>query len=187
MRLTELPILRPGPAAMTIALAALLTLSVLSPGLSRAQDPATRDWNKMGDTLEGAIGLHYGKLGGNGLSFRWPLRWYLYTQIGGGIWHATDDQKHNLGLQLNFILRQDDRVRLYLGGGVGYFYHREKVGTSGGQDLWHKTEDWNTGAGVGLEYLIGPRVALQAELDFVHQSQNDEIKVSPQFGIHYYW
>lgn len=168
-------------------MAALALLTMFSTTAAVAQDPAVRDWNKMGDTLEGAIGLHYGKLGGNGLSFRWPLRWYLYTQVGGGIWHTTDDQKHNLGLQLNYILRQDAHLRLFLGAGVGYFYHREKVGTEAGRDLWHKTKDWNTGAGVGIEYLLGPRVAVQGELDFVHEGSDGEIKVSPQVGIHYYW
>ncbi len=162
-------------AARTLLL--LLVLLAVPAGPSLAQQAAARDWNRAGDTLEGAIGLHYGKLGGNGLSFRLPVRWYLYLQMGGGIWHTTDDQKHNLGVQLNYLLRQDDRLRLYIGGGVGYFYHREKVGSSAGQDLWHKVQDWNTGAGVGL----------QGELDFVHTSDKGEIKVSPQVGVHYYW
>lgn len=167
--------------------AAILVMAAFAGGRAVAQDYSGRDWNRTGDTLEGAMGLHYGNLGGNGLSFRLPLRWYLYTQFAGGIWHGTDDQRHNLGLQINYILRQDAHVRLYLGGGVGYFYHREKVGTSAGVDLWHKTNDWNKGAGVGLEYLLGPRVGLQGELDFVHEGRDGEIKVSPQFGLHYYW
>lgn len=176
-----------GRGSCLLLAALLLLMGAKAPGLAMAQDVSTRDWNRAGDTLEGAMGLHYGKLGGTGLSFRLPLRWYLYTQFAGGIWHGTDDQRHNLGLQINYLLRQDAQVRLYLGGGVGYFYHREKVGTSAGVDLWHRTHDWNTGAGVGLEYLLGPRVGLQGELDFVHEGRDGEIKVSPQVGIHYYW
>nr|MEE4267214.1 hypothetical protein [Candidatus Krumholzibacteria bacterium] len=165
----------------------LSVLGVLGAGPGEAQAQQVRDWNQTADPLEGGIGLHYGNLGGTGLSFRVPLRWYLYFQAGGGIWHTTDDQKHNAGAQLNFLLRQDPRLRLYLSGGVGYFYHRELVGTSGGRDLWDKSKNWNVGAGVGTEYLIGPRVAIQVELDFVHEGEDGDVKVSPQLGLHFYW
>ena len=165
--------------------AVVIIFFFLLPSITTAQTAPAKDWNKMGDTLEGAIGLHYGKLGGNGLSFRVPLRWFLYLQVGGGIWHSNDDQKHNLGVELNYILRQDAHVRLYLGGGLGYFYHRENVG--GNTESWDKKEDWNTGAGVGIEYLLGQRVAVQGELNFVHESGDGEIKVAPQVGLHYYW
>lgn len=166
-----------------LALAAMVMLGL--PAV--AQDGQAKDWNKTGDTLESAIGLHYGNLGGNGLSFRYPLRWYLYVQAAGGIWHSDDDQKHNLGAQINYILRQDAHLRLYLAAGLGYFYHREKVGESGGTDLWEKSRNWNTGAGVGIEYLLAPRVGLQGELDFVHEGEDGDVKVSPQLGIHFYW
>lgn len=177
---------RPFPAA-ALSLVAMVAFLVALPVDSRAQNHAQRDWNQAGDTLEGGIGLHYGNLGGTGLSFRVPVRWYLYLQGGGGIWHTSDDQKHNLGGQLNFILRQDALRRLYLSGGVGYFYHREKVGTSAGADVWEKSENWNVGAGVGIEYLIGSRVALQGELDFVREGEDGDVKVSPQVGLHFYW
>ncbi len=167
-------------------LAFLLALGLA--GAAQAQGDGGKDWNRLGDTMEGALGLHYGKLGGNGLSFRYPLRWYLYVQAAGGIWHSEEDQKHNLGFQINYILRQDSQARLYLAAGLGYFYHREKVGTGeNGQDLWSKSKDWNTGAGVGVEYLLGTRVALQGELDFVHEGDDGDVKVAPQVGIHYYW
>jgi hypothetical protein len=153
-----------------------------------AQQGDVRDWNRETDTMEGALGLHWGKLGGNGLSFRYPLQWYLYVQGAGGIWHSGDDQKHNLGFQINFLLRQDAHTRLYLGAGLGYFYHREKLGvTDDGKDIWDKDKNWNTGAGVGMEYLLAPRVAVQGELDFVHEGDSGDIKVSPQLGLHYYW
>ena len=168
--------------------AGALVLLMLGSGPALAQEYSARDWNRQGDTMEGALGLHWGKLGGNGLSFRYPLRWYLYLQGAGGIWHSEDDQKHNLGLQLNYILRQDSQVRLYLGLGLGYFYHRERVAvTDEGREVWDKDRNWNTGAGVGMEYLLGPRLAIQGELDFVHESSNENIKVSPQVGLHYYW
>ena len=165
---------------------ALLLLLALPPAVP-AQTVRVKDWNKEGDTLEGALGLHYGKLGGNGLSLRLPVTWYLYLQLGGGVWHTESDQKHNLGVQLDYILRQDAHLRLYVAGGVGYFYHREKVGQSAGVDQWDKDEDYYVGGGVGLEYLLGPRVAVQGEFDFIHDSDKGEVKVYPQVGIHYYW
>ena len=171
------------PAALTLA--SLIFLII--PGICLAQTPSIRDWNKTGDTLEGAIGLHYGKLAGNGLSFRFPMTWYLYLQLGGGIWHTQDDQKHNMGAEINFILRQDSRLRLYLAGGVGYFYHRELASSSGDVETWTLEEIWNSGGGVGVEYLIWPRIAAQGELDFVYESDDEEVKVALQLGIHYYW
>lgn len=168
------------------AIGLLLAILLFTFPLDAAAQQA-KDWNKTGDVLEGAVGLHYGKLGGNGLSFRLPLRWYLYLQIGGGIWHAEDDQKHNLGAQLDYILRQDAHLRLYLAAGLGYFYHREMVTGVSGSKGWEKDEDWNSGAGVGIEYLLGQRVALQGELDFVRESGSGNVKIAPQVGLHYYW
>jgi len=163
------------------------TLAVFLPGILWAQDSSTKDWNHLKDTMKSAIGLHYGKLAGNGVSFRFPVRWWLYAQVGGGIWHVSDDQKHNVGFELNYILRQDDRLRLYLGAGMGYFYHRELVSDEGDDEIWNKNKDWNVGGGVGLEYLLGTRWAVQGELDFVHIGDSGDIKVAPQAGIHYYW
>ncbi len=164
-----------------------LTILLLLPISSWAQTSKIPDWNNQSDPMKSAIGLHYGKLAGHGLSFRVPLTWWLYAQVGGGIWHTTESERHNLGFELNYILRQDDKLRLYLGAGVGYFYHREMEGHSGGSEIWTKSKDANIGAGVGLEYLMGTRWALQGELDFVHTGENGDIKVAPQVGIHYYW
>jgi hypothetical protein len=170
-------------------LGAVLAVAVLIlwPSFSQAQSAKVRDWNNQQDLMQSAIGLHYGQLAGHGLSFRFPLTWYLYAQVGGGIWHTSEDEKHNLGFELNYILRQDDKLRLFLGAGAGYFYHREMVDNSGDSEIWNKSQDWNVGAGVGIEYLLGVRWAVQGELDFVHTGENGDIKVAPQVGIHYYW
>lgn len=166
--------------------ALVFTLLVLLPAESVAQSSA-KDWNNQQDPMESAIGLHYGKLAGHGLSFRFPVTWWLYAQVGGGIWHTSENEEHNLGFELNYILRQDDKVRLFVGAGMGYFYHREMVDNSGESEVWDKNKDVNVGAGVGIEYLMGTRWALQGELDFVHTGENGDIKVAPQVGIHYYW
>ena len=60
----------PGSAAMAMVFVAVVFCLVGSVAL--AQDGGVRDWNDSVDTLEGGIGLHYGKLGGHGLSFRLP-------------------------------------------------------------------------------------------------------------------
>jgi hypothetical protein len=103
-----------------LATIALLTTVFLSnPAPVRAQSSAGPDWNNAGDPLVGAIGLHYGQLGGHGLAFRAPLRWWLYFQVAGGVWHTADKKQHNVGFNLNYILRQDQRVRVFINAGPG--------------------------------------------------------------------
>ena len=116
-----------------------------------------------------------------------PLRWWLYLQVAGGVWHTEDKKQHDVGFNLNYLLRQDQRLRLFINAGVGYFYRRELVGTSGGQDVFDTDKNWNLGGGVGLEYLQGSRWAWKVEADFAHLGKSGDIKVIPQAGISYYW
>jgi hypothetical protein len=167
--------------AVALAIALATAFFFMVPVDTHAQ--AVRDWNDSVDTLEGGIGLHYGKLGGHGLAFRLPLRWWLYFQVAGGIWHTADHKQHNVGFQLNYILRQDQRLRIYLSAGTGYFYDNEQVQP----DAWVTDKNWNVGAGVGLEYLMGRRWSLQVEGDFARLGDSGDIKVIPQAGIYYYW
>ena len=166
------------------ALAVLFSLMILFPNQASSKTP---DWNNEQDSMKSAIGLHYGNLAGHGVSFRVPLKWWLYAQIGGGIWHTSENERHNVGFELNYILRQDDKMRLFLGAGLGNFYHNELVGHSGDDEIWADDSNWNVGAGVGIEYLMGVRWAVQAEFDFAHTGENGDIKVAPQLGVHYYW
>ncbi len=169
-----------------VVMGVLIGLTMLA-GTAAAQYGGQADWNRTGDTLEGALGVHYGKLGGHGLAFRFPVRWYLYLQVAGGIWNTTDHNRHNTGLQMNYILRQDQRMRLYLTGGAAYFYDKEKVSSDAQPEVWDRDAGWNVGGGVGLEYLKGERWSLQFEADFVHDGQNQETKLVPQVGVYYYW
>jgi len=157
----------------------VLLVTLAGQGMAR-QDTVTtvRDWNNYDDAILSGIGLHFGEIGGEGLAFRVPLKWWLYLQVAGGIWHTGGDRKHNLGANLNYILRQDQRLRLYVSGGTAFFYHR----TSKVVD-----QDWNLGAGVGVEYLQGPRWAWKVEADFAYLGRNGDIKVVPQAGVTYYW
>jgi hypothetical protein len=167
----------------TAATAAALVAVFLwaAPGPAAAQ--GVRDWNDPVDPLEGGIGLHYGKVGGHGLSFRLPLEWWLYLQVTGGIWHTADHKQHNLGFQANYFLRQDQRTRIFIAAGTAYFFDNEQVRPG----VWHKEKNWNLGAGVGLELLMGKRWSLQFEGNFARLGDSGDIKVVPQAGIYYYW
>lgn len=165
----------------------LILLVILLAGPALGQTSARRDWNNAYDPLTNGLGLHYGEIGGNGLSFRIPVRWYLYLQITGGIWDTPDDKKNNLGLQAHYILRQDDRLRLFLGAGVARFFHDEVVEETPAGKVWDHAVNVNLGAGVGLEYLLGPRWAAQVELNFAHTEDDGSTTVIPQAGIYFYW
>ena len=147
-----------------------------------AQDYSGLDWNQADDTLASAVGVHYGHMGGQGLAFNIPLKWFLYLQGAGGIWHSNDDKRHNMGASLHYLLRQDQRVRLYLTTGLGYFYHKEIV-----SEEWEIEENWNSGAGIGVEYLAGKRWSWQIDLAFIHESEDGDIKLFPQVALFYYW
>jgi hypothetical protein len=166
-----------------VLLAAALVVFVSIPPAGMASAQTVRDWNDPVDTLEGGIGLHYGIIGGHGLSFRLPISWYLYFQAAGGIWHTADHKQHNMGFQLHYLLRQDQRIRIYVGGGAGYFYDSNEVQS----EVWQTDKNWNYGAGVGLEYLLWKRVGLQLDGDFAKHGNSGDITVIAQAGIHYYW
>ena len=173
----------PGPMN-TIAVAFLVAaVFCMAPTDAASQEGSPPDWNDSVDTLEGGIGLHYGILGGHGLAFRLPLKWWLYFQVAGGILSTSDHKQHNIGFELNYILRQDQRLRIYLSAGGAYFYDDEKTD----DDLWVKETNWNYGAGVGLEYLMGKRWSLQGEGNFAHHGNSGDITVIGQAGIYYYW
>lgn len=182
--------LRPGGrrSLTTAIVGLLLAVALAAPAPARAAFRGDgRDWNRGGDTLTGAVGLHYGKIGGTGLSFRLPVEWFLYAQAAGGIWHSGDDQRHNLGLQLHYLLRQDSHLRLFTAVGTAFYYHREKTGVGPGGDIFVAGTDWNYGAGVGIEVLQGSRWAWLVEFDFVHEERTGDTTVSPQLGVSYYW
>ena len=173
--------------AAAVCAAVLAAFALLPVADDACAQGAVADWNDPADTMTIAVGLHYGRVGGTGLSFRFPLKWYVYLQPTGGIWSTSDRKRYNLGVMLHYILRQDQKLRLYLGLGAAYFYDREKVGVSGGQDVWETRKDTNWGAGVGIERLLGPRWALQIELDFIHYGDSGDITVTPQAGLYFYW
>lgn len=169
---------RDGTRLATIFVAVFLFMAL---GAAAAQ--AVPDWNDTVDTLEGAVGLHYGKVAGHGLSFRLPIQWWLYFQITGGIWHTSDHKQHNFGFQFNYLLRQDQRTRIYIAAGTAYFHDDEQVQP----DVWQEESNWNVGAGVGVEYLVGKRWSIKVDGDFAYFGDSGDITVVPQVGVYYYW
>ncbi len=149
---------------------------------------ATRDWNRVDDPMQGAIGAHVGKIGGVGLAYKYPPVWWLNLQVAGAIWHTQDDKRHNLGFMLQYILRQDDRLRIYTGGGAAYFYHKERNGENpDGSDAWTTATHWNGGFGVGVEWLQGGRLSFQLDGNFTYEGDKEQIIFLPQAGVFYYF
>ncbi len=167
--------------------AVLAVGALLIPGPVQAQSGSTPDWNKTSDPVVNAVGLHYGQIGGHGLSFRVPVRWWLYVQVAGGVWHTDNKQDHNFGFNFNYILRQDQRLRIFVSGGTAFFHSKETFDSVGDQESYNLQENWNVGGGVGIEYLQGLRWAWKVEADFAHLGKSGDIKVVPQVGIAYYW
>jgi hypothetical protein len=169
-------------------LALLVGLGATAPGPATAPAAgAEPDWNRLDDPLAGGIGLHAGQIGGMGLAFKWPLRWYLQVQVAGGIWNTEDDHRHNVGLELQYLLRQDPRLRLFLLTGLGYFAHDERGRHENGEEFWRQDSSWNTGFGVGVEYLLGQRWAVKIDADFTYQSDDETVTLWPQAGLMFYW
>ncbi len=156
---------------------ALLIIVLLLPALAGAQEPL-RDWNRVDDPLNEGIGLQMGLSSGIGLSWKFPLRWWLQAQLSGGIWNDRDDKRHNVGLELQYVLRQYGSDRLYLGAGMAYFYHRHAP---------HTWDHVNLGFGVGLERLRGERTALQIAAMFTYQGDKETVLILPSAGFHYYF
>lgn len=165
---------------------AAATAALLLAALAAAPASA-RDWNRSDDPLLDGVGLHAGKIGGVGLSFKFPLQWWLYGQATGGIWHTSDDKRHNAGFEVQYLLRQDRTLRLFVAGGIGYFYHQERQAVLGGDDRVDTQTSWNTGFGLGAEFLRGERWSLQVEADFTHEGNDGSVTVFPQVGAYFYF
>ena len=148
---------------------------------------AAPDWNRIDDPMQGGLGLHAGKIGGSGLAFKWPLQWFLQVQVAGGIWNGEEDKRHDFGVELQYLLRQDPKLRLYLMTGAGYYYHKQQERHTSGEEFWETDDSWNTGFGVGVERLVGERWSLKMDLDFTYQTDDDTVKLWPQAGVFFYW
>lgn len=148
----------------------------LLPGYATAE---VRDWNQQEDPLFEAIGVHGGMSAGFGLSYKFPIQHWLYGQATGAIWNHKENKWHNLGIELEYILRQAGRDKLYLDAGIAYYYNKDEGGEA------EKT--FNSGFGVGLERLMGERWSTQLQLDFTYWDAEDSLMLFPQLGFYYYF
>ncbi len=138
----------------------------------------TLDWNRVDDPLVEAIGLNMGLASGFGLSYKFPIQWWLYAQVAGGIWNNKNDDRHNVGVSLQYILRQNGRDKIYLTACGAHFYHKESGVTK---------DHINLGFGVGGERLLGERTAVTVEAVFTDRGDEDSVMIFPQVGVHYYF
>jgi hypothetical protein len=166
----------------TVVLASLTLVMLLA-----ASAPAAPDWNRLDDPMQGGIGLHAGKIGGTGLAFKWPLKWFLQFQVAGGIWRSSTTRWGNIGFELQYILRQDPKLRLYLLTGLGFYNDQDRKRNEAGQEYWANDKQWNTGFGVGAERLLGERFAFKLDVDFTYGDKDESITVWPQAGLLFYW
>ncbi len=169
--------------ALLLAIVTLAGLALMA-GSASAQ---VRDWNRLDDPMQAALGLHAGKIGGTGLAYKYPALWWLNLQVAGGIWHAGDDDRHNLGFETQMTLRQDARLRLFAAAGLGYYYHRERGQDEAGVETSDTSDSWFGGFGVGVEYLRWERMSIQVEVDFTHDSEDGDFILFPQGGLFFYF
>ena len=86
--------MRPAPRILMLALL-LLAVSFVLPAPARAQ---TLDWNRLDDPMYEALGLNLGLGSGVGLSYKYPVRWWLYAQATGGVWNNQNDTRHRISI-----------------------------------------------------------------------------------------
>lgn len=160
--------------ALLVLLVGFLGQAVL-PAAGVAQQP---DWNRLDDPLYEALGVHLGMMSGTGLAYKFPVKWWLYGQVAGGIWNSSNDKRHNIGFESQYILRQDQRHRLFISAGFGHYYHKEDGRTK---------DNLNAGFGVGLESLRWERASIQVELNFTYRGDEEDMRLYPQVGAFFYF
>ena len=102
----------------------LLTALLMFAVTANAQ---VKDWNNDdSDPLLEAIGIHTGYSDGFGLSYKFPVKWWLYCQFTGGIWNTSDHQRNNLGLSVQYVLRQEGEMKIFVAASGAHFHHKDK-------------------------------------------------------------
>jgi hypothetical protein len=157
----------------------VMILSIMAPWLLPGYASAeVRDWNQLDDPLYEALGVHGGMSAGFGLSYKFPIQHWLYAQATGAIWNTKSHKWHNMGFELEYVLRQAGRDKLYLDAGLAYYYNK---------DDGEADKTLNSGFGVGLERLMGERWSVQVQLDFTYWDAEDSLMMFPQLGLYYYF
>jgi len=155
---------------------ALVLFAFLLAEASPSEAQSKYNWNQPGDPYVAAIGLQAGWATGSGLGVRWPAFRQIMMGINGAVYRKDSETRWNLVVELNLVLRQQGRVRLYTGPAFA-------VIESGDEGDPH----WNASWAVGIEYLLLERLALKGDIGFVYRDQSDEILPLPQGGLFFYF
>ncbi len=159
------------------ALCTALVLSLVALEARAQSTPATSgNWNQQYDPYVGAIGLSLGFTDGTGLALRWPALPQTMAGIAGGVWGSSDDLAWNLGMELDVILRQAGRLRLFVGPALAFF-----------SDDTENDTDVNFSAGVGLEVLVRQRLSVKFDLDFTYLGDDGDVFPLPQVALFFYF
>jgi hypothetical protein len=154
--------------------ALVAVLLVCLPATAVAQ--TSGNWNQSHDPYVAAIGLAAGLTSGSGLAVRWPALPQTMMSVAGGVWGGGDDLAWNVGAEAHLILRQVTRTRFFAGPAVGlYSDHKDQ-----------KT-NVNLSLGVGVEYLVWPRVSAKFDLGFTYLSDSQKVYPLPQVALFFYF
>ncbi len=127
------------------------------------------------------VGLHGSLVTGFGLSFRQRFAGTAIAyQINGGIIKVNSFLYYDIGGELQFDLSGSDFDRIYVIGGIGYYYS----GENGKNDL--KTP-LRIGIGLGYEYAFTRQIGISLGLLISGFFPNGDILPLPQIGIHYFF
>lgn len=125
------------------------------------------------------LGLFGGPTSGLGVSFRHHLRIPVSYQLTGGIIKVDDRLLYDFGGELQFDLSRGEGNRLFVVGGVGYYYASRS--SSNEMDA-----PWRIGLGAGIEQGFSPSVGVAIELLFTYFTDGTVLPL-PQVGIFYYF
>jgi hypothetical protein len=156
-----------------LGLALTFVCAIASPTVAQE---ARGNWNQDYDPHVGAVGLAAGMTSGTGLAFRWPAFPQVMMSVAGGAWGNSDELAWNLGLEAHYVLRQAGRIRFLTGPAIAIY--------SDGSD---GERNKNVSLGVGIEYLLRPRMSLKMDLGFTYLSEQDAVYPLPQAAVFFYF
>jgi hypothetical protein len=153
---------------------ALLLSSCLVASAAAQEDRGS--WNQDYDPHVVAIGLAAGMSSGTGLAIRWPAFPQVMMSLTGGALGISDDLAWNVGIEAHYVLRQVGRLR-FLAGPAFAIYSDDTDGES----------NKNASLGVGIEYLVRPRLSAKIDLGFTYLSDRQAVYPLPQAGLYLYF
>ncbi len=161
-------------------MALVLGVALASVTFSSAAAQTSPRWNEPEDPYVAAIGLAGGASSGAGLAVRWPGLSQTMLGVAGGVWSQDGDVDWNVGLEVNWILRQANRLRIFVGPSAAFF--SDDNGDNTEEDV-----DLNIAVGVGIEYLMRPRFSVKFDVGFTYLGDDGDVFPLPQLGVFFYF